>query len=46
MAPITFEGFANIHPFAPRDLIEGYMRMIKELEDMLVAITHYDTFSL
>ena len=22
------------------------MRMIKELEDMLVAITHYDTFSL
>jgi len=28
MAPITFDGFANIHPFAPRDQIEGYMRMI------------------
>ena len=46
MAPITFEGFANVHPFAPRDQIEGYMKMIKELEDMLVAITHYDTISL
>ena len=46
MAPITYPGFANIHPFAPREQIEGYMRMIKELEDMLVAITHYDTISL
>jgi len=46
MAPITYEGFANIHPFAPRDQLEGYMRMIKELEDMLIAITHYDTISL
>jgi len=46
MAPITFEGFANIHPFAPRDQIEGYMQMIKELEDMLIAITHYDTISI
>lgn len=46
MAPVTFDGFANMHPFAPRDQIEGYMRMIKELEDMLVAITHYDTISL
>ena len=46
MAPITFPGFSNIHPFAPRDQIDGYMSMIKELEDMLVAITHYDTISL
>jgi len=28
MAPITFEGFANIHPFAPRDQTEGYAAMI------------------
>jgi len=46
MAPITFEGFANIHPFAPRDQTDGYMRMIKELEDMLIAITEYDCISL
>lgn len=46
MAPITYTGFANVHPFAPRDQVEGYTAMIKELEDMLVAITHYDTFSL
>lgn len=46
MAPITFEGFANIHPFAPRDQLDGYMHMIKELEDMLIAVTHYDTISL
>lgn len=46
MAPITYQGFANVHPFAPRDQVEGYTSMIKELEDMLIAITHYDTISL
>ena len=46
MDPITKDGFALIHPFAPRDQIEGYSSMIKELEDMLIAITEYDTISL
>jgi glycine dehydrogenase len=32
MTPITFPGFADIHPFAPKSQIAGYTAMIKELE--------------
>lgn len=46
MTPITFPGFANIHPFAPKDQTEGYNQMIKELESQLSCITHYDAISL
>lgn len=46
MMPITYPGFANIHPFAPKDQTQGYNYMIKELETMLSAITHYDKISL
>ena len=35
MSPITIDGFCNMHPFAPRDQIEGYTAMFKELETML-----------
>lgn len=46
MMPITYPGFCNIHPFAPKDQTAGYNYMIKELEGMLSAITHYDKISL
>ena len=46
MIPITFAGFAGVHPFAPRDQVPGYVQLIKELESNLVAITHYDCVSL
>jgi glycine dehydrogenase len=46
MMPITYPGFANLHPFAPKDQTQGYNYMIKELETMLSAITHYDKISL
>jgi len=39
MIPITWYGFANMHPFAPVDQAQGYMAMIEEIEDNLVAIT-------
>lgn len=39
MLPVTFDGFGGIHPFAPRDQVPGYMSLIKELEDCLVAVT-------
>lgn len=28
MIPITFSGFAGLHPFVPRDQANGYMQMI------------------
>jgi glycine dehydrogenase len=46
MTPITFPGFCNIHPFAPKDQLDGYRALIRELESMLVCVTQYDAISL
>ena len=46
MIPITWYGFASIHPFAPRDQVPGYLEMIKELEHNLISVTQYDCISL
>lgn len=46
MLPISWEGFANIHPFAPADQTQGYLSMIEELEDWLAEITGYDAVSM
>lgn len=46
MIPITWSGFANIHPFVPREQAQGYYQMFREIEDNLVAITQYDGISL
>ena len=32
MIPITWEGFARIHPFAPLDQASGYMELIERLQ--------------
>jgi glycine dehydrogenase len=46
MIPVTWPEFANIHPFAPAEQTEGYLQMIRELEDALCTITGYDRVSL
>jgi glycine dehydrogenase len=46
MEPITWPGFAGIHPFAPLDQAAGYVRMIEGLERMLCEVTGYDAVSL
>ena len=46
MEPISWPEFANIHPYAPKDDVVGYLELIHELEQMLVAITGYDAVSL
>ncbi|TQV83483.1 aminomethyl-transferring glycine dehydrogenase [Denitrobaculum tricleocarpae] len=46
MIPITWPEFGAIHPFVPMDQAEGYLELIKELEDMLAEITGYDAVSL
>lgn len=46
MALITKPGFSNIHPFAPRDTVTGYLKMIGSLEDQLKSITAMDGVSL
>lgn len=46
MAPITWPGFATIHPFAPSDQTAGYREMISQLERWLAAITGYAAVSV
>jgi glycine dehydrogenase len=46
MEPITWPGFAGLHPFAPSDQTEGYRQLIDDLESWLVAITGYAAVSV
>ena len=46
MEPISWPGFANIHPLVPEDQAEGWHELIKDLSDWLVAITGYGAVSL
>ncbi|MGY2168872.1 aminomethyl-transferring glycine dehydrogenase [Pseudomonas gingeri] len=46
MIPITWPGFANLHPFAPREQVQGYAAMIEELERWLCAITGFDAICM
>lgn len=41
MAPVSWPGFASIHPFAPSDQTAGYREMIGQLEGWLADITGY-----
>lgn len=46
MFAITWPEFANIHPFAPADQVEGYMELIAELESDLAEVTGFVACSL
>ncbi|MEI6623288.1 MAG: aminomethyl-transferring glycine dehydrogenase [Actinomycetes bacterium] len=41
MEPISWPGFADIHPFAPSESTEGYTELIARLEGWLADITGY-----
>jgi glycine dehydrogenase len=46
MIPITWPGFAGLHPFAPRDQAQGYRRLFEDLEAWLAEITGFNAVSL
>jgi glycine dehydrogenase len=46
MEPVTWTEFAEVHPFAPLDQVEGYLELIRDLEATLAEITGYDAVSL
>ena len=46
MEPISFPGFASIHPYAPAEQTAGYHGLIGDLERWLCDITGYDRVSL
>ena len=46
MAPISWQNFAQMHPFAPPEQTAGYQQMMAQLRQMLCAITGYPALSL
>ena len=46
MMPITWPGFAKIHPFAPLEQTVGYQLLFDELESALAEITGFAAVSL
>ena len=46
MMPITWPGFADIHPFAPADQTEGFVTLIRRLEQWLCEATGFAAVSL
>lgn len=46
MEPISWPGFADIHPYAPDEFTEGWRALIEELEGWLAQITGYAKVSV
>ncbi|MEA5053103.1 MAG: aminomethyl-transferring glycine dehydrogenase subunit GcvPB, partial [Propionicimonas sp.] len=46
MEPISYPGFANLHPFVPAADAAGFLELIDELGSWLAAITGYDRVSV
>ncbi|HAM25876.1 MAG TPA: glycine dehydrogenase (aminomethyl-transferring), partial [Microbacteriaceae bacterium] len=46
MEAVTWPEFAGLHPFAPEADVEGYLRLIEQLQSWLADVTGYDAVSL
>jgi glycine dehydrogenase len=46
MLPITWPGFAKLHPFAPSEQTQGYRQLFTDLEAWLAEITGFAAVSL
>jgi glycine dehydrogenase len=46
MEPISYPGFANLHPFVPAEDATGYADLIATLESWLAEITGYEQVSI
>jgi glycine dehydrogenase len=46
MFPISYPGFANLHPFVPADQAAGYAALTSSLEGFLAEITGFEGVSL
>jgi glycine dehydrogenase len=46
LVPLSWAEFAHIHPFQPSEQVQGYLEIIKELEDQLANITGFAATSL
>ena len=46
LMPVSWDEFANIHPFAPANQTKGYAQIFEELEKYLCEVTGFDACSL
>ncbi|MBN4070298.1 aminomethyl-transferring glycine dehydrogenase [Olleya sp. AH-315-F22] len=46
MLPLSWANWGNIHPFAPKNQVEGYLFILKKLENQLTEITGFAGTSL
>lgn len=46
MEPVTWPEFGQLHPFAPAEQAQGYLTLIRELEERLAQVTGYDKVSI
>jgi glycine dehydrogenase len=46
MAPVSFPGFSQIHPFVPASQVSGYRELIRRLEGWLCNITGFAACSM
>jgi len=46
MLPVTWDAFANMHPFCPADQARGYHEMISQLSKWLAKITGFSAVSM
>ena len=46
LMPVSWNEFANIHPFAPKGQTQGYLKIIDDLQKWLCDITGFDSISL
>ena len=46
MEPVSFDGFANLHPFAPAAAASGYLELVEQLETWLADVTGYAKVSI
>ena len=46
MEPVTWPEFGNLHPFAPKEDIAGYLELIDTLQNWLSDLTGYDNVSI
>lgn len=42
LMPVSWSEFANVHPFAPEEEVQGYLEMICNLEEWLCTITGFE----
>ncbi len=45
LGPVSFPAFSHIHPFAPSNQTQGWLELLKELEDQLCELTGFKAFS-